>query len=656
MLATSNIYSGILRLLAAVLLSGGVLSFAQCAAAADESAARTWSDKSGNFKVTATLVRIDNTNISLLRDDGKTIALPLEKLSDADQLFVIRVMSGQSETLEFDKSTGDVKAKAPAASAPGTPSSTPSDGSPRAATPGRGYIEAETNVGVAPLLVLAGEGETWSYVPDGVKVEKPAPTRQVRMTFDPKTLPGQMPVLISPGSKTALVSNVANAIFTLNATDECKLAICDLGAGSVAAMATANGEKPLAISPDGNLLAMTTLDAHHHSGHEVRLYRRDGADLKRYLAWRPYAEEASAKFHAGVVWGTFLGNDRLLTSDGSGLLALWEVPDVQPVWCVKLEGGTPVLSPGGKYLAMIADNKLQLIELESTRVVGSLPTPLRGARLAFRADGKQLAGIYGDEVCIWDLETKKVTRDFNLQFTLGGGDCFAWIDDKHLLVGESVVDVDRRVRIWSYTGTRGCAVQDGRLWFLSEPSTKGEVTLASTRGVPQQAIDAVAKLKPEDLMLIGPGVEVAVEVSASGDGQSAREDLERKLKDNGMKVVSSSKVRLIGTVQPGENKQIRVVEHNREFPPVHINPFDKNKEPPGTLYNVNEYTVNLCIKVGEETIWRRDYKSELPDPIRLNEGESVSQAIQRLTYLDAAYLKKYALPKCLARLPAELTK
>jgi hypothetical protein len=138
--------------------------------------------------------------------------------------------------------------------------------------------------------------------------------------------------------------------------------------------------------------------------------------------------------------------------------------------------------------------------------------------------------------------------------------------------------------------------------------------------------------------------------------QSARENLERKLKDNGMKVVSSSSVRLIGTVQPGENKQIRVIEHKGPFPPIPTNPFDKNKQPEGELYNVNEYTVNLCIKVGEETVWRRDYKSTLPDPIRLNEGETVSAAIQRLTYLDAAYLTRYALPKCLARLPAELTK
>jgi hypothetical protein len=670
MLATPTIYSGTFRLLATVLLSGASLFVTTFATAADEtSAVREWSDKSGKFKITATLTRVDGDKVSLLREDGKTVALQLGQLSGDDQIYVIKVMSGAEPTQEFDISTGEVKLRSLASATPQTPSTNgPSDSkqpeaTPRPTTPGRGYIEAETNVSFAPLLTLAEEGETWSYVPDGVMVAEVPATRQVRMTFDPKALPAQLPISISPGSKTALVSDLASSFFGHNSSDQCKLAICDLANGKVTAMATATGEKPLAISPDGSLLAMVSIDTWKNNGPEIRLYHRDGDSLKRYIMWRPYAEDAKGFSHPRVEWGTFLGNDRLLTIDENGLLALWEVPDVQPVWCVKLNrGAAPVMSPGGKYLAMIADKKLLLVELESTRVVGSLPTTLGGthgfggARLAFRGDGKRLAGIYGDEVCVWDLETKKLVRNFNLQITLDNDDCFAWIDDNHLLVGRSVIDVDRRVRIWGYSGTRGCAVQDGRLWFVGEPSAKGELTLASTRGVPKQAIDAVAKLKPEDLVLIGPGMDVAVEISASGDVQSAREDLERKLKDNGMKIVPSSKVRLIGTVQPGENKQVRVVERKGPIPPTPTNPFDKSQQPPGELYNVNEYTVNLCIKVGEETVWRRDYKSTLPDPIWLKEGETVSQAIQRLTYLDAAYLKSYALPKCLARLPAELTK
>jgi thiol-disulfide isomerase/thioredoxin len=49
---------------------------------------RTWSDASGKHSIEAEFVSLQGGNVRLLREDGKEITLPLEKLSKADQNFV----------------------------------------------------------------------------------------------------------------------------------------------------------------------------------------------------------------------------------------------------------------------------------------------------------------------------------------------------------------------------------------------------------------------------------------------------------------------------------------------------------------------------------------------------------------------------------------
>lgn len=49
---------------------------------------RTWSDLTGKFKVDATFVSLDSGTVTLRRADGKTLSVPFNKLSLADQKFV----------------------------------------------------------------------------------------------------------------------------------------------------------------------------------------------------------------------------------------------------------------------------------------------------------------------------------------------------------------------------------------------------------------------------------------------------------------------------------------------------------------------------------------------------------------------------------------
>lgn len=49
---------------------------------------RTWSDRSGKFKVEAELLGVTEGKVQLKRKDGQTVEVPLDRLSDEDQKFV----------------------------------------------------------------------------------------------------------------------------------------------------------------------------------------------------------------------------------------------------------------------------------------------------------------------------------------------------------------------------------------------------------------------------------------------------------------------------------------------------------------------------------------------------------------------------------------
>jgi hypothetical protein len=55
------------------------------AAKAQARPARTWTDASGSFSVTAKFRGMVNEVVKLEREDGSVINVPLEKLSEADQ-------------------------------------------------------------------------------------------------------------------------------------------------------------------------------------------------------------------------------------------------------------------------------------------------------------------------------------------------------------------------------------------------------------------------------------------------------------------------------------------------------------------------------------------------------------------------------------------
>ncbi len=64
--------------------------------------ARTWTDRSGRFSVEAVLVEVRGDSVQLRRSDGKVVAVPLKKLSDADQRYIAAQRSTRPTSAAHD--------------------------------------------------------------------------------------------------------------------------------------------------------------------------------------------------------------------------------------------------------------------------------------------------------------------------------------------------------------------------------------------------------------------------------------------------------------------------------------------------------------------------------------------------------------------------
>ena len=225
----------------------------------------------------------------------------------------------------------------------------------------------------------------------------------------------------------------------------------------------------------------------------------------------------------------------------------------------------PALSPGRNVVATPAKGKVVLLKSASGEVVGVLPTEsgsLMGSELAIRGDGLRLALVQALRFRVWDLQSRN-WRDFELEGEGRVSSQPIWATDKLLLLNDMLVDVDRRIPVWKY-GVRGhevSAVSDGLAWVVEAGTSKKNGGLLAATALPDKAVlDAAASIKPEDLLVLHPGMDVAIDLQLSNAPEeidSTRKALEKRLQKNGLKVVPQSKVKLVASLQPGKTHTVR---------------------------------------------------------------------------------------------------
>ncbi len=367
-------------------------------------------------------------------------------------------------------------------------------GSNRAAPvppPGPVAATARAPVPVTPQPPQPAPPVAWRVQADPGPTPPPVPSGRQRIPIpgNPDHVSAVFPA--TPSSRVLLLSGLPRRATVAEVWDLNRMARANRFGGFL------SPETPMALSPDGTYFA-----ARPDGTSFVSVYRTDtGAEVQTcHGGWPSYAAFAS---------GT-----RLLIGRGEGKARRYEQIDMGglslPAVEVKrrVEEGGEAISPGGRYLAVLGDNKVSIYELSDGSLVGEISLlPLAPAEtagllvgLAFSPDGRQLAVLRsktdGIEIYRHDLVANRpgggVILDAAAVHKLGAarqmpGERLQWLPgrDGWLVHGTFCVEPGSRVGPVLVPGRKGNTavpvmlrvVDAGHIAVLNTQSTPGELAL-----------------------------------------------------------------------------------------------------------------------------------------------------------------------------------
>lgn len=561
---------------------------------------RTWSDQSGQFEVVAKLLEVADEKVVLEREDGQEIRVPLARLSDADRRYV------EDPDAPAEEDDGEIEI-------------------------------TKTDLNRAKLADLS-PSETWSYSPDPApagEAELPA----VRLTLGKKLNFFEKPIdlFLLPQSKQAY------AIFHLDGHGRdgsgVRVFACDLaqkkldGVGAFPA-----NQLPVAISSDGKWVVAREHRFGFGNSATLCLHALEGKQLTPKVAWQPYHHVNG--LDRDVQWATLVQDDALLTVSGVGQVALWRIPDLQPVWLAHgKRGATPTLSAGGRVVAVPGERGIALLEAMTGKKLGFLPTDTSGlgpAPLAFDRRGERLAMCSRGRFRVWDLLKQTVIRDFAIPFRIGG-ERLDWIDERTVLVGgRYLVDIDCRVWLWDYEKTTPATRMHGdRLWYVAEGVAKDELVLASAKLPDDGPRQLLTQVDPDSLLVVKPGMTVSISLSISGDKKrEVTESLTKRLEEAGLKVSDQGELKLVGSIRPGETHELEIRE------------FGSFKS---TTHKATAERLELEYQLAGQTVWKYSTETFPPGFLEMQKNESISQALAREMKQNPDHFNHIWLPGYVAR-------
>ncbi|MFN7768398.1 MAG: SHD1 domain-containing protein [Planctomycetaceae bacterium] len=596
-----------------------------------------WTDSTGKFKIKARFKELKDEKVTLVKDDGKSVTLALEKLDDEGKQRALKLAAAGDEN-PFE-----------------TPDENPFAGDGEEAGNTLGGVASspavEANWGESQVLRTDLEG-TWSYTPDplvlaGAAVKKSIPLhanksqdaffeKPVGLALHPATLKGAMFMQDDKPGRDAVAG----------------LQMFDLKDGKAGALTPLKlPHLPMDISPSGERVVaaenffLRSSKKKDRDG-EISVHRWEGKELKPEKVWSYVAPGDNFKNEPKHAF--FIDEDHLITVSPFSKMTAWNVSQVKALYTADLSGsGAPALSPGRKHLAVPTSEGVCLYEAVSGDSIGKLPggNPGMVLALAFRPDGKQLAALAVQRLMVWDLEKGELDRD--IYFTKPQfANYMDWVGDGHLLVGgQNLIDLERRVVLWEYTnhsgiqGRQGAQVGDSYWYLMSAPDRSARALFAAK--LPHaSALQAAQALKPDEILAIKPGASIAIQWSVQGDQKEvndAYQSIIKQLQDIGMTYAEKSRLVLQVSTAAGETKEIQYRGFGRFFGGG------------GETARVTEYISKIQFVEDNTVIWLAEAHSGAPHFLSLKEGQTLQQALAQYQKPNVKFFTQVNLPRYVAR-------
>ncbi|MBB6429408.1 PQQ-binding-like beta-propeller repeat protein [Algisphaera agarilytica] len=407
---------------------------------------------------------------------------------------------------------------------------------------------------------------------------------------------------------------------------------------------------PRALSPGGERLASVANGFHIGSKNRLDVWDWSARQPKHLVSFAPFDDRQ--KSQADIEQVLFVDADTVVVSNRRGVVSAWDATTGRGLWEVSgLDQGSDVLAltPGGEWLAALADGRAVLLDVRTGEVGATLPgADFRVRSLSFSPDGQTLVAGGRNLVKGWDLLNRVSWPSIGLRPGESGPPVAA--DSGLVFAGGWVYDLKTGQPIWGYdmdqdgvsrvkfAAHAGSLVRIGKSTELKRDAGPAFVLTAwPLPGRAAKGIDQARAGMDSPTMLLQPGDRVSVDVSkveASGaEREAIKNALVDQLEGRGVLVADGQAVRVVG-VTTTESEQ-RVYESRGR------NPF----EPELTKVDAKTRTTRLAIEIDGQPAWAVTSMSQPGWLVTREQGQSVQEAVDASARHDAAgFLNRVKLP------------
>ncbi|MCO6045175.1 SHD1 domain-containing protein [Aeoliella sp. ICT_H6.2] len=594
-------------------------------------ASRTWSDQSGRFSIDATYRGMNGAKVVLEKSDGSQIEVPLDKLSSADQDYV-NSQGGDPEN--------------PFAVASSTPAIAPSRSAP---------LQADKS-GARTLAPQTFDG--WTFEPETTLGSDAGSLRQRTLTLsaipdsDPFFEDNKQLYLAASGQRAVLVREQG----AVARDKKLYLESFDLAAGKSTALAPLPDEvEVLAVDPDQGLVAYRP-DHFGRGNTDLTIAQLRGTQLAPVATWVPYGDERMGRgTEVEAAW--FLPEGRIMTLGQFGdVLTIWNASNAKATTLVPVSHGFDdedlALSPDRRYAALKMDSGIAIVNLssgehEATIALAKGAAHLGVDRLAFNADNTKLAAVGHLGIFVWNLQTGTLLGHFDHETTFPSASLL-WAGDFLFHQNRYLYDFHRHILLWEFEGISmhngASRISNGVLCMVNKGRGHDSSQLRCMPFPTPEMIQTAERLgPPESLIVAKAGDPVAIELDIDEriiSTEQVRAAIVANLEKSGYVVADKSDTVVKAVCKQLPSQTIKIGQGRSRFS---VQPGDIVER------TITPSPSSLTLSYKGQSVWRRGNMGQPGMTIWMRDGETLDQALTRLTTPNTKLLTDATFPTEIVR-------
>lgn len=559
---------------------------------------REWSDSTGKFKIQAKFIEVKDGIAWLENEAGKTIKIPVDRLSSADLEYV-----GSNEN--------PFKMAEEESSSSSGSSSSSSSGSRPWSTPKK--IDFDQ---VERLHTISAQ-EFQDCVPE-----------HPELGFEPKQVPlskksdfheHMHPLILNTKLKRGVAGFTVSFAVPVPAT---RLSLLDLSTGrSVHTDPVEATMRPLALLDSGAAFLMVgTGDdrSKHEKNTELQVWTLKGKSIVRTESWIPLPDldnRYGRNGDAPMLDAFVVDKDKVLTLSGNGYLVLWDIIQREAIWHARLNPRNfgVDLSPDRSRLAIFDDKAVLVVEPKTAQVLGATSIPgntnVGWNRVRWSPDGKKLLCTSVNTIRVLNVENGEWETDFHLDGGPVAANALSFPTEEFALLNDNLLlHLESKIKVCQYSGATHISTIAGESFIAMHTDAGGFVVPAK---FPHPTATEILQTAMDDpsTFLIHPGVGVAIDTGRAGVHQGkVKQGLEQSVANSGYEIDPSSPIRIIAEISGPKQRAVSYIASGS--------------------YIANEYSSVVKLVWNGKELWSRS-GSNVPGFIQTRGDETIQDVLDR---------------------------